>query len=216
MKLGWIAAFLVGLWACGAEPNQTPADAEPVIDAQETAAIATLNLEVTFTEALDARGFLHSYAFELTRCEEPLGWLERLSLVPSAWASHPLDLTANDIIIWHEALPVGDVTIFEVTQDIPAGEICGFTWLFAHGGRTYEGELASLLLRRGTTEIARSHYASEVERRFDMPIEVSDNRTLRLVLDVEQWIASFDGVGELSLATRDAWLTMENALEVQR
>ena len=213
MKLRWVAALMVGLWACGTEVEQSPPDVEPVVE-EEAAAIATLSLEVTFTEAPDTRGFLHSYALELTRCEAPLGWLERLSLVPSAWASHPLDLTANDIMIWHEALPVGEVALFEVTQDIPAGEICGFTWLFAHGGRTYEGELASLLLRRGTTEIARSHYASEVELRFDAPIDISEDQTLRLVLDVESWVASFEGVEGLSLATRDAWLNMESALEL--
>ena len=213
MKLRWVATLMVGLWACGTQVNQAPVDAEPVMD-EEAGAIATLSLEVTFTEAPDTRGFLHSYALELTRCEAPLGWLERLSLVPKAWASHPLDLTANDIIIWHEALPVGEVALFEVTQDIPAGEICGFTWLFAHGGRTYEGELASLLLRQGSTEIARSHYASEVEIRFDTPIDISEDQTLGLVLDVESWVASFEGVDGISLATRDAWLTMESALEL--
>ena len=63
MRLRWVAALMLGLWACGTEVEQSTPDAEPVME-EDAAAIATLSLEVTFTEAPETRGFLHSYALD--------------------------------------------------------------------------------------------------------------------------------------------------------
>ena len=199
---------------CGGEGLPDAAnDAEPVAGGEDVdAQIAELTVVLDIEAAPGVTGHLHSYAFELTRCPEPLGWLKWLNPFPSAYASHPLDLTANDILIWHTPLSLTQSDAFSKTQTVERGEICGATWLFAHGGVTFEDELASLLIRRDGQELARSHYASEVVLVFEEPLVFESDQTVNLRLDVASWVETFDGASSGALGARDAWLSLGAAL----
>ena len=100
MKLRWVATLIVGLWACGTEVNQANVADETVMY-EESGAIATLCLEVTFTEAPDTRGF-YSHALELPAAKRRLACLidsHRAEGLGESSAGPQRD----DIIIWHEA-----------------------------------------------------------------------------------------------------------------
>lgn len=204
---------LIGL-GCGDEGvPDTANDAEPVAGIEDVdAEIAELTVVLDVEAAPGVTGHLHSYALELQRCSETRGWLRWLDPFPSAYASHPLDLTANDILIWHAPIPLRDAGQFSKTQTVEKGQICGATWLFAHGGVPFEDELASLLVRRGPQELARSHYASEVVLEFQEPIAIESDHRLILRLDVASWVETFDGASSGALGARDAWLSLGAAL----
>ena len=183
---------------------------------EEPLPIAELEVVLEVQSAPGVTGFLHSYAVELQRCPEPLSWWQRLVLVPSAYASHPLDLTANDIIVWHAPLSLSDSERFEKTQTVEKGKLCGLSWLFAHGGVLHEGELASLRIVKDDEALVSTHYASELELTFSEPLDFQEDGQIVLRLDVAAWVASFEDADSDALAARDAWLNLGAAVEVER
>jgi len=204
MKWAWCLLLQVLVTAACGESEEEPLP------------IAELEVVLEVQSAPGVTGFLHSYAVELQRCPEPVSWWKRLSWMPSAYASHPLDLTANDIIVWHAPLSLGDSMRFEKTQTVEKGELCGLSWLFAHGGVLHQGELASLRIVKDEEALVSTHYASELDLSFSEPLDFQEDGRVVLRLDVSAWVASFEDPDSEALAARDAWLNLEAAIEVER